>query len=104
VISEAYRRHVPIVGPKKSVLLAYYVYIDDEALLENGRLPTYAGKIGPYGKGRVWLSSQPALYPPGAPSKKKRGKACVLELRRNGRFMPAPRMKSLPEHCQAPGS
>jgi dolichyl-phosphate-mannose-protein mannosyltransferase len=107
VITEAYRRNLPIIGPKKSVALAFYVYIDDATLLENGRLPKIGDKVGKYDKRRMFLSSDPARYERDARRKrsgKGGGKACVLELRRDSRFMPTPRQKSLPESCRAEGT
>lgn len=104
VISDAYRRHLPIVGPKKVVTLAYFVYIDDETLLEDGKLPPIGDKIRVLESGKMWLSIDPRAYE--ADVRRKRagkvgGKACWLELRRNQRFMRPVRKTVLPASCHA---
>lgn len=106
-ITQAYSRHLPIVGPKKSIALAYYVYLDDLTLLEDGRLPPLSDKIGKYDKRRMWLSIDPVRYAQDVRRKRKGkagGKSCVLELGRSQRFMPPLRRKTLPPSCRAQSS
>jgi hypothetical protein len=109
VIVQAYRRHMPIVGPKKSIALAYYVYLDDETLLQDGRLPPFWDKVAKYDKRRIWLSVDPARYAQDVRRMRKgknrgAGKPCMLELGRNQRFMTPLRNKPLPPSCEAKSS
>jgi hypothetical protein len=104
VITDAYERHLPIVGSKKTVALAYYVYIADRALLEGGRLPPLSDKVAPGDRGNLWLSVNPAGYAADARNKRRGkagGKACVLKLQRSQRFMRPVRETPLPAHCLA---
>jgi hypothetical protein len=106
VITDAYRRHLPIVGPRKAMWVAYYVFLDDATLLENGQLPPRGEKVVRLDKQRMLLSSDPSRYTAEAAlrlTKSKRGRACVLALRQQTRFLVPPK-RALPEHCVPPRS
>jgi hypothetical protein len=107
VIRDTYRRHLPIIGDKKAVMLAHRVYIDDALLLENGQLPMHSPKMLQLNRADWLLSSDPPAYAQDARSKRKGkagGKRCLLELRARQRFLRAPPPALLPETCEAQAS
>lgn len=80
ILTNAYRRGVPIVarggGPNgyRALKAAYYVYIDDDALLVDGKLPRYADAYG----------SRERMVRPGAPAFPQH---CVVKIWMHDRFL-----------------
>lgn len=80
ILTDAYRRGVPIVARGggangyRALKAAYSVYIDDDALLEDGRLPRYADAY----------ASRDRMVRPGAPAVPE---SCAVKIWMHDRFL-----------------
>lgn len=95
VLNDTYRRGLPIVAPRgdtdtkrRTLKAAYKLYLDDDLLAVDGRLPNYAEVPTPEGR----------LVKRGAATKNP---GCELEIWASGRFLRLSRMTPLPKNCVA---
>jgi hypothetical protein len=91
ILSDAYRRGIPIVTPGgpngyRALKAAYYVYIDDDLLLEDGKLPRYADAYA--SRDRMVRPDAPALAPD-----------CVVHIAMHDRFLKLDRTTELGPEC-----
>ena len=91
ILSDAYRRGIPIVTPGgpngyRALKAAYYVYIDDDLLLEGGKLPRYADAYA--SQDRMVRRDAPPLPP-----------ACVVRISMHDRFLRIDRKTELGPEC-----
>jgi hypothetical protein len=84
-MNDAYRRNLPIAQARrgKTLQVMYNVYVDDSALLKDGRLPKI-GEIVRSERGYGYFVKDPSRYPRGKFSQ-LRDAGCVLEVSRNRR-------------------
>lgn len=102
VLTDAYVRNLPIIGPRRAIRLVFEVYIDDAALLENGRFVSRADKARRFDRRRQVLLGQPDAYIADAKNKnagRAGGRSCVMYVSVKQRFMRP--VKALPARCVA---
>jgi hypothetical protein len=101
-----YERNLPIAAPKaalKSLITLYDVYIHDQLLARNGRLPNYAEARKRY-KSLTYIVKDPRAYPRDGFARLLDA-GCVLQLRRGSRgprtrgFVDTKLTQGLPATC-----
>jgi hypothetical protein len=92
ILSDAYRRGIPIVTPGgpngyRVLKAAYYVYIDDDLLLVDGKLPRYADAYA--SQDRMVRPDAPALPP-----------QCAVRISMHDRFLRLDRKSEFGPECR----
>jgi hypothetical protein len=85
ITNDAYRRNLPIAQARrgKTLQVMYNVYVDDQALVKDGRLPKI-GEVVRAERGYSYFVKDPSRYPRGKFSQLREA-GCVLEVGRNRR-------------------
>ena len=104
-LENAYRRGLPIAERasrhKKALRVVWSVYLNEDLLVADGKLPSFEERVKRLDGRYDWLSKDPALYRQDALSKLRRDQRCAYVTHIRGRFLRLKPNRTLPSSCKA---
>ncbi len=101
----AYQRGLPITQrasrEKKALRAIWSMYLSDDLLVVDGKLPSFEDSVKRLDGRYDWLSKDPERYRRDALSKVRRGLKCAYVTHVRGRFLQVQPKRRLPDDCKA---